>query len=133
MPKLYISNRVVTDLIVLFGLVIKHDKLEIFYFSRVHNNSNPELNFSEINTSTLKLKTYWRYLGFYFDWCLFFKKHVYYYSTKVLFTIKVMSMLRNSIRGLLLSQKQLLYCSYIVLIVIYSFQLQFFARAPTKF
>ena len=32
--------REVTDLIILFGLIIEHNKSEIFYFSRVHNNSN---------------------------------------------------------------------------------------------
>ena len=38
--KLYSSYRVVTNLMMLFGLIIKYDKLEIFYFSQVHNNSN---------------------------------------------------------------------------------------------
>jgi len=38
--ELYSSYRVVTNLMVLFGLIIKYEKLEIFYFSRVHNNSN---------------------------------------------------------------------------------------------
>ena len=52
------SYRVVTNLMVSFGLVIEHDKLEIFHFSRVHNNSNPELNLSAISTFTLKPKTY---------------------------------------------------------------------------
>ena len=43
---------------VLFGLVMEHDKLEIFHFSRVYNNSNPELNLLAISTPTLKSKTY---------------------------------------------------------------------------
>ena len=51
----------------LFGLVIEYDKLEIFYFSRVHNGSNPKLDLSAIDAPTLKPKTYWRYLSFYFD------------------------------------------------------------------
>jgi len=41
--KLTSSYKAVTDLIILFGLVMEHDKLEIFHFSRVHNNFNPEL------------------------------------------------------------------------------------------
>ena len=28
----------------IFSLVIKYDKLEIFYFSRTYNNLNPELD-----------------------------------------------------------------------------------------
>ena len=115
------SYRVVTDLMVLFGLVIEHDKSEIFYFSRTYNNSNPELDLSAIGASTLKPKTYWRYLGFYFNCCLFFKKHIYYYFTKALSTVKAINVLRNSIRGLLPLQKWLLYCSCIILITTYGF------------
>jgi len=72
---------------VLFGMVIEHNKSEIFHFSRVYDNSNPELNLLAIGASTLKPKTYWRYLDFYFDYYLFFKKHICYYSTKVLFIL----------------------------------------------
>jgi len=43
LPELYNSYRVVTDLMVTFGLVIEHDKSDIFHFSRVYNDSNPEL------------------------------------------------------------------------------------------
>ena len=101
LPDIHSSYRVVIDLIVLFGLVIEHDKLEIFYFSRAYNNFNQELDLLAISIPTLKLKIYWRYLGFYFDWYLFLKKHVYYYSTKALSTDKAMNMLGNLTRGLL--------------------------------
>ena len=33
---------------VMFGLVMKHNKSEIFYFFRAYNKSNSELNFSAI-------------------------------------------------------------------------------------
>ena len=82
LPELYSSYRVVTDLMVCFGLVMEHDKSEIFHFSRAHNNWNPELDLSAMGAPTLKPKTYWRYLGFYFDRHLSFKEHVRYYSTK---------------------------------------------------
>ena len=101
LPELYSSYRVVIDLMVMFDLVLEHDKSEIFHFSRTHNDLNPELDLSAIGASTLKLKTYWRYLGFYFDQYLPFKEHVWYYSIKTLFTVKVMDMLGNSTRGLL--------------------------------
>ena len=85
---------------VIFGLVIEHDKSEIFYFSRIHNDSNPELDLSAIGALTLKSKIYWRYLGFYFDQHLSFKKYVHYYSTKTLSMVKVIEILGNSTRGL---------------------------------
>jgi len=130
--ELYSSYRVVTDLMVIFGLVMEHDKSEIFHFSRAYNNSNPELNLSAIGAPTLKPKTYWRYLGFYFDQHLSFKKHVWYYSTKALSMVKVIGMLGNSSKGLLPLQKHLLYCFCIVPIATYGFILWFFAGAPTK-
>ena len=78
LPELYSSYRVVTNLMVTFGLVMEHDKSEIFHFSRAHNDSNPELDLSAIGAPTLKPKTYWRYLGFYFDRHLSFKEHVWF-------------------------------------------------------
>ena len=59
LPELTSSYRVVTDLLVSFGLVMEHDKSEIFHFSRAHNDSNPELDLSAIGVSTLKPKAYW--------------------------------------------------------------------------
>ena len=132
LPELYSSYRVVTDLMVCFGLVMEHDKSEIFHFSRAHNDLNPELDLSAIGAPTLKPKTYWRYLGFYFDRCLSFKEHVRHYSTKALSTVKAMGMLGNSTRGLLPLQKHLLYRLCVVLIATYGFRLWFFAEAPTK-
>ena len=67
LPEFTSNYRIVTDLLVSFGLVIEHDKSEVFHFSRVHNDFNPELDLSAISAPTLKPKTYWRYLGFYFD------------------------------------------------------------------
>ena len=61
------SYSIVSDLMVSFGLVIEHNKSEIFHFSRVYNDSNPELDLLAISTLILKPKTYWQYLGFYFD------------------------------------------------------------------
>jgi len=117
---------------VCFGLVMKYDKSEIFHFSRAHNDLNPELDLLAIGAPTLKPKTYWRYLGFYFDRRLSFKEHIRYYSTKALSTIKAMGMLGNSSRGLLLLQKHLLYRSCVVPIATYGFRLWFFAGALTK-
>jgi len=56
--ELYSSYRVVIDLIFSFGLVIEHDKSEIFQFSRAYNNFNPELDLLAIGTPTLKPEIY---------------------------------------------------------------------------
>ena len=116
LSELYSSYRVVTNLMVMFSLVIEHDESEIFHFSRMHNDLNLKLNLSAIGALTLKPKIYWRYLGFYFDWYLSFKEHVWYYSTKALSMVKVVGMLGNSSRGLLPLQKHFLYCFCVVLI-----------------
>jgi len=115
-----------------FGLVMEHDKSEVFHFSRAHNDSNPELDLSAIGAPILKPKTYWRYLGFYFDRRLSFKEHVRFYSTKALTTVKAMGMLGNSSRGLLPLQKRLLYRACVVPIATYGFRLWYFSGAPTK-
>jgi len=105
LPELTSSYSIVSDLMVSFDLVMEHDKSEIFHFSRVHNDSNPKLDLSAIGAPILKPKTYWQYLGFYFDQQLSFKKHVQFYSTKALTTVKAMGMLGNSSRGLFPLQK----------------------------
>jgi len=99
------SCSIVLDLIVSFDLVMEHDKSEIFHFSRAHNDSNPKLDLLAIGAPILKPKTYWRYLGFYFDRRLSFKEHVWFYSTKALTTVKAMGMLGNSSQGFLSLQK----------------------------
>ena len=132
LPGFFCSYSVIADLMGFFGLVMEHDKLEIFHFSRAHNNTNPELNLLAIGTPILRPKTYWQYLGFYFDWQLSFKEYVQYYSTKALSTMKVMGMLGNSTRGLLPLQKQLFYWSCVVPIATCGFCLWYFAGAPTK-
>jgi len=132
LPELTSSYSIVSDLMASFGLVIEHDKSEIFHFSRVYTNSNPELDLSAIGASILKPKTYWQYLGFYFDQQLSFKEYVWFYSTKALTTVKAMGMLGNSTRGLLPLQKQLLYQSCVVPIATYGFRLWYFSGAPTK-
>ena len=56
--ELYSGYKVVTDLMVCFGLVMEHDKSEIFHFSRVHNNLNLELDLLAIDALIFKPKTY---------------------------------------------------------------------------
>jgi len=112
-----------------FRLAIKHNKLEVFYFSRTTKNYNLSLLYlGPLEGSLLQPKNNWRYLSFFFDRKLSFHHNIYFYSNKVLFTIKDMKMLDNSTRELLLSHKLLLYRMCIMSIILYSFQLWDYKR-----
>ncbi|CAA7270785.1 unnamed protein product [Cyclocybe aegerita] len=80
----------------------------------------------------LKPKTYWRYLGFYFDRGLTFHEHIRYYATKAFTTVQAMRMLRNSTRGLSPKQWCLLYRSCVVPIATYSYRLWYFDGTRNK-
>ena len=60
------------------GLVLEHDKSEVFHFSRKSGDANPPVDLGYAlftGDSPLHLNTYWRYLGFFFDRSLSFKEH----------------------------------------------------------
>jgi hypothetical protein len=123
------------DLLTEFGLVLEHDKSELFHFSRKPGDENPSLDlgyqpYTEGNP--LKPKAYWRYLGFYFDCKLSFKEHVRYYSTKALTMVQAMGMLGNSNRGLLPMQKRLLYRTCILPVATYGYRLWYHNKAKVK-
>jgi hypothetical protein len=86
-----------------FGLVLEHDKSEIFHFMRTRRDVPPPLALSDDILLTLKL--YWHYLGFFFNKTLSFKEHIRFYSTKAFFTVLAMRMLGNFNQGLSPSQK----------------------------
>ncbi|KXN92064.1 hypothetical protein AN958_10116 [Leucoagaricus sp. SymC.cos] len=112
------------ELFVVFGLVLEHDKSELFHFSRCKGDDNPSIDLGYTpctSDSPLCPKTFWRYLGFYFDQQLNFHEHVRYYPTKAIFMVCAMGMLGNLLRGLSLKQKHLLYRSCVMPIATYSF------------
>ena len=113
------------------GLVMEHDKLEVFYFTRSRHLSNPFLDLTLVGGPILTPKPIWWYLGFYFNWKLNFHHHIHFYTTKCLSTLNTMKVLGNSSRGILSLQKQLLYEMCILPIMLYGFQLWFFKGAPT--
>ncbi|KXN85911.1 hypothetical protein AN958_10635 [Leucoagaricus sp. SymC.cos] len=107
-----------------FRLVLEHNKSELFHFSCCKNDDDPpiDLGYAPFTGDlSLCLKTFWRYLGFYFDCQLTFYEHVRYYSTKAISTVCTMGMLSNSLRGLSPKQKHLLYRSCVVPIATYGF------------
>ena len=113
------------------GLVMEHGKSEVFHFTQAHNPSNPSIDLTSVGGPILHPKPIWRYLGFLFDRKLNFHHHVHHYATKCLSTLSAMKMLGNSLRGLLPTQKRLLYRICIIPIALYGFQLWFFKRALT--
>jgi hypothetical protein len=81
------------------GLVLEHDKTELFHFTRGRKDHNIplDLGYAPYTGDTpLKPKQHWRYLGFYFDRMLTFNEHLRYYTTKALTTVMAMKMLGNS-------------------------------------
>ena len=74
-------------------------------------------------------KNSWKYLGFIFDKKLSFYQYINYYSNKAISTVKCMKLLGNLLCGIILTQKHLLYRCYILLIVLYSYQLWFYNHA----
>ncbi|KXN91218.1 hypothetical protein AN958_02043 [Leucoagaricus sp. SymC.cos] len=106
------------------GLVLGHNKSELFYFSYYRNDNNLPIDLGYApytGDSLLHPKTYWRYLGFYFDQQLTFCEHVQYYSTKAISMVCAIGMLGNSLRRLSPKQKCLLHRSCVVPIATYGF------------
>jgi len=81
----------------------------------------------------LCLKESWRYLRFIFDIKLSFHQHIDFYTNKAISMVKSMKMLQNSARGLILSQKCLLYRSCVSSIILYGFLLWFYNNVPLSY
>ena len=105
--NLFCSYNVISFLLTKFGLVIEYSKNEVFHFSRLHRVFNPpSLDLTSLGESILLPKTTWRYLGFIFNYKLSFQSHIDFYTNKAISTIKCMKMLENSLRSLILLQKE---------------------------
>jgi hypothetical protein len=71
------------------GLVLEHDKSEAFHFLHARSFEGPavDLGYAPFTGDTpLRPKAIWRYLGFFFNCKLQFKKHACFYTTRA-FTI----------------------------------------------
>jgi len=106
---LFCSYNIIFSLFDQFGLIVKYEKSEIFYFSRLIKNFKLfSLDLTSLEDPILWLKNTWKYLGFIFDRKLSFQQHIHFYSNKALSIVKDMKMLGNSTSGLLPFHKQLL-------------------------
>ncbi|CAA7267569.1 unnamed protein product [Cyclocybe aegerita] len=129
------AYKIIYLLFVAFALILEHDKTELFHFSHRRDAYNPSLDLGyapHTGATPLKPKTFWRYLGFYFDHGLTFHEHICYYATKAFTTVQAMRMLGNSTRGLLPKQRRLLYRSCVVPIATYVYHLWYFDGARNK-
>jgi hypothetical protein len=117
------------------GLVLEHDKSEVFHFSRARSFEGPaiDLGYAPYTGHTpLRPKLTWRYLGFFFDRKLQFKEHARFYTTRAFTQVNAMGMLGNSVRGLLPPQKRLLYRSCVIPVMTYGLRLWYFKGARVK-
>jgi hypothetical protein len=132
---LYHAYAIVYSLFTASGLALEHDKTELFHFTRARSGFDRplDLGYAPYTGETpLRPKTYWRYLGFWFDHKLTFEEHVRFYTTKALTTVKAMRMLGNSTRGLSPRNKRILYRACVLHIATYSHRLWFFEGAKVK-
>ena len=105
--------------------------LKFFHFSRLTRIFNPlPLELSLLEGPLFQQRNIWRHLSFFFYRKLFFCQHICFYSNKALSTIKEMKMLENFTWGLSSHHKQLLYRTYVPLIVFYGFSLWHIKNAP---
>ena len=129
--NLFYSCNVILSLLMRFDLIMKHSKIEVFYFSRLHRAFNPPpLDLTSLSGPIWLPKPTWRYLDFIFDHKLFFWSHIDFYVNKAISTIKCMKMLGNSLRGLIPLQKRWLYKCCTLSIALYSFQLWYYNKVP---
>ena len=108
----------------------------VIVISGCHNNDvfNPSLlDLSPIRGLMLSLKATWQYLDFIFNRKLMFHQHIDFYANKALSMVKSMKMLGNLTQGLLPYQKYFLYRTYVLSIVLYSFSLWYYNKAPLSY
>ena len=116
---LFCSYYIMSSLLKQFGLVIEYKKMKVFHFSRSHGVFNPPLlNLTTLGGPILHFKETQHYLGFIFDRKLTFQQHINFYANKTILTAKCMKMIGNSSRGLIPTQKCLLYRTCILLITL---------------
>ena len=119
---LFCSYNVMSNLLDKFGLIVKHSKTEVFHFSRLHGLFNsPPLGLSPLGGPILTPKNSWKYLSFIFNRKLTFHQYINFYSNKALLSVKCMKILGNSSHDITSVQRQLLYRSCVLPIVLYSF------------
>jgi len=60
------SYNIISKILIDVGLVMEHDKTEVFYFTRAQH-PNLSIDLTSIGDPIINPKPIWRYLGFFFD------------------------------------------------------------------
>ena len=122
--NLFYCYNIILSLLMKCGLVVEHEKTDIFHFSRSHGVFNPPpLDLSSLGKPILLSKDIWRYLSFIFNHKLIFRNHIDFYAKKAIFTVKCMKLLENLSQGINLLQKRKLYRCCALSIALYGFLL----------
>jgi hypothetical protein len=85
-----------------FGLIMEHSKTELFNFAWSSGDTrlqNPSMNLGFApftGENCLVTKKTWQYLGVFFNCNLTFWKHIKFYATKLISTVRCMRVLGNS-------------------------------------
>ena len=99
---LFCNYGVTSSLLEKFGLILEYEKMEVFYFHRLHRVIDPSpLNLSILGGLILYPRNTWKCLGFIFDRKLSFYHYIYYYVNKAILTVKCMKILRNLVYSLI--------------------------------
>ena len=131
---LFCSYNIASNLLTNFGLVIEQSKTEVFHFSRLIGAFNPLLlDLFALGGTILYPKETWQYLEFIFNRKLSFYQHINFCANKMILTVKYMKILSNSMWNLIPHQKHLLYRSYVLPIILYSFQMWFYNNTPLSY
>ena len=131
---LFYCYNIILSLLMKCGLVVEHEKTDIFHFSRSHGVFNPSpLDLSSLGKPILLSKDIWRYLGFIFDHKLMFRNYIDFYANKAISTVKYMKLLENLSQDINLLQKRKLYRCCALPIALYGFLLQYYNKAPTHY
>jgi len=88
------SYNIISKILIDTGLVMEHNKTELFHFTRARHPPNPSIDLTTVGGSMITPKPIWRYLGFFFDRKLNY--HTHFYATKCLSTLSAIKMLGNS-------------------------------------
>lgn len=111
------------------GIVVEDDKNELFHFTNIRTPVNKLLacdlgHAPFIGDTPLKQKKdHFRYLGFFFDQGLTFRKHMNLYANKALGKVLSLGMLGNAQRGLDIVNRRLLYTACVRPVMTYGCKL----------
>ena len=104
------------------GLAPDMDKRELMHYTRRPKDNSPAIRLTEHDgsTSTITPTAFVKWLGIYFDRKLLFNHHVKTMATKAMVTVRKLTMLANTVRGLSQIHMRTLYKACVIPIMTYA-------------